>query len=219
MRFTVIRGGSPVAGHNADAVVPWWSFTKTALAAAALTLVRDDCVQLDVCLEGQPFTPRQLLRHQAGLTDYGYLSDYHASVARNEEPWSVEEMLIRADTHTLRFPPGQGWQYSNIGYLYIRQLIEARTGLGLNAALHRQVFGPLGILRPHIVQSREEWQSALSDHAAYDPGWVYHGLLVGPLADAVTLLDRLLTGSLLPANLLRKMQDGYQFPGPFPGRP
>lgn len=40
----------------------------------------------------------------------------------------------------------------------------------------------------------------------YDPGWVYHRLLIGPLADAALLLDRLLSGNLLPHGLLEDMQ-------------
>ena len=51
--------------------VPWWSFTKTVLAAAALALVRDGRLALDEPLPGRPYTLRQLLQHRAGLTDYG----------------------------------------------------------------------------------------------------------------------------------------------------
>jgi CubicO group peptidase (beta-lactamase class C family) len=53
----------------------------------------------------------------------------------------------------------------------------------------------------------------------YHPGWVYHGLLVGSVADAALLLDRLLTGSLLPPDLLADMGTPFVLPGPVPGRP
>ena len=53
----------------------------------------------------------------------------------------------------------------------------------------------------------------------YHPGWVYHGLLVGPLAEASLLLERLLAGKLLPEALLREMQRGRKVGGPTPGRP
>ncbi|MCY1552074.1 hypothetical protein D9M68_884490 [compost metagenome] len=55
--------------------------------------------------------------------------------------------------------------------------------------------------------------------STYDPGWVYHGLLVGPLAEAALLLDRLLAGHLLPQALLRDMQTVRTLGGPMPGRP
>ena len=43
---------------------------------------------------------------------------------------------------------------------------------------------------------------------SYHPGWVYHGLLVGPLREAAVLLDRLMTGTLLSPDLL----DEHAFP-------
>jgi len=53
----------------------------------------------------------------------------------------------------------------------------------------------------------------------YDPRWVYHGLLVGPLAAAALLLQRLLVGDLLPPPLLSAMCDRYLVGGPIAGRP
>ena len=53
----------------------------------------------------------------------------------------------------------------------------------------------------------------------YHPGWVYHGLLVGTVADAALLLDRLLAGNLLPPDLVQEMLTPFVLPGPVPGRP
>lgn len=55
--------------------------------------------------------------------------------------------------------------------------------------------------------------------STYDPGWVYHGLLVGPLVEAALCLDRLLDGHLLPQSLLREMQTVRTLGGPIAGRP
>jgi hypothetical protein len=41
---------------NDDALIPWWSFTKTVLAAAALNLVAQARVSLDENLPKKPFT-------------------------------------------------------------------------------------------------------------------------------------------------------------------
>jgi len=51
--FAVIEDGALVAGTNADAVVPWWSFTKTVIAAAALVLVQQKRLALDRPLAGR----------------------------------------------------------------------------------------------------------------------------------------------------------------------
>jgi CubicO group peptidase (beta-lactamase class C family) len=38
----------------------------------------------------QPFTLRQLMRHEAGLADYGELAEYHTAVTNNESAWSAD---------------------------------------------------------------------------------------------------------------------------------
>jgi CubicO group peptidase (beta-lactamase class C family) len=54
--------------------VPWWSFTKTVLAVAALRLVERGVLSLDEKIAGEPFTLAHLLRHEAGFPDYGGLA-------------------------------------------------------------------------------------------------------------------------------------------------
>ena len=73
--------GTVAVGDVADPPVPWWSFTKTVLAAAALVLVDAGRLTLDTPLAGQRYTLRQLLQHRAGVPDYGSLADYHDAVA------------------------------------------------------------------------------------------------------------------------------------------
>src|SRR5215469_2505692 len=101
---------------NADhARVPWWSFTKTVLATAALQLVaRGDCV-LDEQIDGRPYTLRQLLQHRAGVPNFGNLASYHEAVRRGDKPWKIDQLLERVAADRLDFDPGHGWRYSNVG--------------------------------------------------------------------------------------------------------
>jgi CubicO group peptidase (beta-lactamase class C family) len=216
MAFSLISNSAPPP-HEAqhDATVPWWSFTKTVLSAAALTLVRDGLVGLDDAVPEGPFTLRHLLRHEAGLADYGELPEYHAAVARDEAPWPVDDMLQRLDAARLRHEPGAGWRYSNVGYLYVARLIERVTGLAPQDALVQRALAPLGVAGVLLAQTPGDVQGA----SGYDPGWVYHGLLVGPLSSAALFLDRLLAGQLLPDALLREMQTARHLGGAIPGRP
>ena len=46
----------------------------------------------------------------------------------------------------------------------------------------------------------------------YDPGWVYHGLIVGTVADAARLLDAVVTGGLLDPDTLAEMLRGRPLP-------
>lgn len=52
--WALIEGGRVVKAHDAHRIVPWWSFTKTVLAAAALALVRDGLVTLDEPIKDKP---------------------------------------------------------------------------------------------------------------------------------------------------------------------
>lgn len=217
MRVSLVRHGSLLTPAQADEPLPWWSFGKTVIAAAALSLVRDGLLELDEAVAEGPFTLRQLLRHEAGLADYGELADYHAAVARDDAPWPVEEMLRRLDAGRLRYPPGAGWRYSNVGYLYVTRLIERATDLPLGEALQQRVLAPLGVPQARLARTRADWD--VGAPPAYDPAWVYHGLLVGPLDQAAWLLDRLLGGDFLPAPLLQQMQTPYLLGGPLAGRP
>lgn len=220
MLYTLVSNGKMLTPERPDVVVPWWSFTKTVLSAASLSLVRDGLIGLDDTVIEGPFTLRQLLRHEAGLADYGELAEYHAAVTQGEAPWSADEMLQRLDASRLRHVPGTNWQYSNVGYMFVARLLERVTGLALEEALSQRVFAPLGLAHIRLARTRDDLADVcLAAASTYDPGWVYHGLLVGPLAEATLFLDRLLAGQLLPPLLLREMQTAITLGGPIPGRP
>jgi CubicO group peptidase (beta-lactamase class C family) len=205
--FAVIENGTLIEATNADAVVPWWSFTKTVIAAAALVLVQQNRLDLDRLLADRRYSLRQLLAHRAGLTDYGALASYHAAVADDDEPWPAAVLLERTQAERLRYEPGQRFAYSNIGYLMVRELIEQACDGELGAALSRLVLRPLGIEDARLARARADLDGATMGIGSYHPGWVYHGLIVGPLRDAALLLDRLMTGALLSPDLLAQMRD------------
>lgn len=216
----VVEDGWIVSTSGDPIDVPWWSFTKTVIAATALTLVRDGALALDDQIAGRRFTLRQLLQHRAGVTNYGRLADYHEAVARRADAWPAEELLARCDSDRLIYPPGEGWAYSNIGYLFVRRLIEETTGQDLGAAIQRLVLRPLGMDAVRLAERRSDLASvAMGTAHDYHPGWVYHGLLVGPVSRAASLLNRLMAGALLPPELLDEMLRGHPVGGPIPGRP
>ena len=71
-----------------------------------------------------------------------------------------------------------------------------------SAARHREVF----IARTRADLRQSEW----GDEDDFHPGWVAHGLLMGPPADAALFMHRLFTGALLPAPLLAAMREDSQ---------
>ncbi|MEE1886735.1 serine hydrolase [Pseudomonas sp. 137P] len=89
---TLSNGRFITQSLQAEPCVPWWSFTKTVLAATALTLVRDRRLALDASLPETTYTLRQLLRHEAGLAEYGELP-----------AWSADERMLAPslDSHKI----------------------------------------------------------------------------------------------------------------------
>ncbi|MDO9560553.1 MAG: serine hydrolase domain-containing protein [Bradyrhizobium sp.] len=219
-QVAIVESGRIVRHVGAETVVPWWSFTKTLIAAAALALARDRALRLDDRLPGRPYSLRLLLQHRAGLADYGDLRTYHDAVSRDETAWPWQILMRAVDAGRLRFEPGRGWGYSNIGYLIARRHLEALCGENLNALLRRLVFDPLEIAGPRLAMTRGDLDGVtLGSINSYDPQWVYHGLVVGTLHDAALLLHRLLTTDFLPAGLLAEMTGGWPVGGALEGRP
>jgi len=220
MLCSLVSNGQPQTPERSEPVVPWWSFTKTVLSATALSLVRDGLIGLDAPLPDQPFTLRQLLRHEAGLADYGELAAYHAAVSNHESAWSAHEMMQRLEGARLRYPPGAGWRYSNVGYWLIGRLIERLTDLPLEDAVIQRALSPLGLSGVRFAKTPADLQTPhLGSTSKYDPAWVYHGLLIGPISQAALFLDRLLASDLLSPPLIREMQRARILGGTIPGRP
>ncbi|MGZ9706524.1 serine hydrolase domain-containing protein [Pseudomonas sp. GNP013] len=221
MFSSLLSNGQPLTPDRSEPVAPWWSFTKTVLAATALSLVRDGLIGLDDAIPDQPFTLRQLLRHEAGLADYGELATYHAAVKNNEPAWPADEMMRRLDGARLRYSPGTGWRYSNVGYLLIGRLIERLTDLTLEEAVVQRALSPSGLSNVRFAKTRADLQTTYSGSPAqYDPAWVYHGLLIGPVSQAALFLDRLFCADLLlSTSLLEEMQTARALGGPIRGRP
>jgi CubicO group peptidase (beta-lactamase class C family) len=218
--YAVSHGSTIVNQRGSATIVPWWSFIKCVIAAAVLRLVQDGRLRLDDRLEGEPYSLRQLLQHRAGLPDYGALPAYHAAVARGDQPWPVSELLRRVGAEHPRYRRGTGWQYSNIGYLIVRQQIARTTGVDLDAALRSLVLAPLGFDDIRLVTTPSDLHDVtMGATTGYHPGWVYHGLLVGPVGSAAILLDRPIGTDFLAGKLMEQMLKPHVIGGPIEDRP
>jgi D-alanyl-D-alanine carboxypeptidase len=211
--------GSPERDAS-TAIVPWWSFTKTLIAAAALRLAEQGRLALDQPSSGLPCTLRQLLQHRGGLGDYGRLPEYQAAVARCDAPWSDDELFVRVPPTRLLFPPGAGWAYSNVGYLLARRAVEQAYGAGLKEALDGLVLAPLGLRSSRLAETRDDMRgTAFQGGRRYHPGWAFHGFVVGPVVEAALALHRLLDGDLLAPVSRAALLDRHPIGGPLDGRP
>jgi CubicO group peptidase (beta-lactamase class C family) len=193
--------------------VPWWSFTKTDLAIAALRLVEGGALTLDAPIDGARYDLRQLLRHEAGLPDYGSSPRYREDVAAGRAPWPVERLLAELEVDRLRYEPGTGWAYSNIGYLEVARSIERASGMTLAAALQRLVFAPAGLASARLATTPADLAGVRMGGAGdYHPGWVYHGLVVGTAQDVARLLRILMSDGLIGRDMRAAMLERRPLP-------
>ena len=202
-----------------DAAWPWWSLTKTVLAAAILRLHEAEGLDLDAPTRLHPATLRQLLAHTGGVPSYTRLPDYAAAVAERGAAWPLDEMLARIGREPSEFAPGTGWSYSNTGYAILRRMVEEATDAPIDHALRSLVLDPLDLPRVAIATTPGEGACAMLDAEGYDPAWVYHGLACGSAAGAVRLLDGLFGGDVLRPATRALLLDATALGGALPGRP
>ena len=135
------------------------SNTKTYTAAAVLRLVEDGLVDLDdplaehldpdtvVTLDQDGYdttaiTVRHTLLHGGGFYDYATDPDYEAAVVADPaHRWTRDEQVAFAVEHgDPLFAAGEGFAYSDTGYVLLGELIERTTGLDL-AGSFRDLLG------------------------------------------------------------------------------
>jgi len=141
-----IESASPM---TADSVLYIGSVTKVLSAVLVLQLVEAEQLLLDDRVNGiaagasddlPPVTVLDLLTHSSGLDregNFGYW--FTADFPGNEE---LADYLA---TTSLRFPPGDSFHYSNIGYAALGLLIEHLTEQSYDNALRDRVLTPLNM--------------------------------------------------------------------------
>jgi D-alanyl-D-alanine carboxypeptidase len=139
------------------------SVTKNVTATVAVRLAHDDKLQLDRPLGDQldsellerwrnlealpRTTPRQLLTHTSGVPNYFDEQTFFPRVQREpDRAWEPIELVDHAAAHgTPQFAPGEGFSYSDTGYVLVAILLEQVTGQRLHGIYRHLVFEPLGM--------------------------------------------------------------------------
>jgi D-alanyl-D-alanine carboxypeptidase len=226
-----------------------YSVTKTFTSALVLMLCEDGRLSLDDPLarwysdvdRAQNISLRQLLNHTGGIPDYGGLPTYHESVRNNpSQPWSFERFAAETFDRGLLFEPGQGWAYSNPGYMLVKRVIEGVTGDSYRTLIAERIAGPLGLRRTFVPESIADLTTLAAGTSSllasdgtcrdvrshYHPGWVSHGVVASTASDLVRFLDGLFRGRLLSQDSLDQMLtlipvtlDGTKSDNPPPLRP
>lgn len=204
-----------------------YSCTKTIIATLTLLLCEAGRCRLDTPVSrwfpelpmASAITIRHLLGHTSGLPDYGGLADYHRDVKRSpSRPWTDMEFLERTLAQGMLFKPGEGWAYSNIGYLLLKIIAMQEFSQPLASAVAARICAPLGLEQSFIPESTEALsvlQPAFSALIAesgvspvpevYHPGWVSHGVIASTSAELASFYHRLFTGKMLSPESLSAM--------------
>ncbi|GAA4117876.1 hypothetical protein GCM10022415_16170 [Knoellia locipacati] len=131
--------GAPMTG---DTVHDLASVTKLVTTCAVMSLVSAGRLDLDspvsrhLAWSGPDPTVRELLQHRAGLLPWQPL---HHVARRREDVLSLVPGLPRGGG------TGEAFAYSDLSFITLGAVVEAVTGLGLDAAIRSMVTEPLGI--------------------------------------------------------------------------
>ncbi len=126
------------------------SVSKEIVAAAALLLQQDGKLSLDdkvgkwlpELTRSDLITLRQCLTHTAGYPDF-WPQDYLPPWMLR--PTGTDAILADWAKRPLSFNPGDGWQYSNTGYVVAGRIIELASGQSLFEFVNDRIFRKLGI--------------------------------------------------------------------------
>ena len=139
----------------------WFSMTKIVTATAIMRLAERGKLDLDapadeyfrgfkVVSQPVPVTVRHLLCHSSGLANPlpirwvrpadAPASDHDAFVGR-----------LLASNRRLRYMPGRGASYSNLGYLVLGEVISSITGTSYEEHVREEILLPLGMDRTGFV--------------------------------------------------------------------
>lgn len=130
------------------------STSKQFTATAAAILVRRGKLDLDADIRtylpdmygfDPPIRVRDLIYHSSGLPDpYEPLSWQFGDIDGNRYPSDLTLSMARG-VRKLKFQPGSQFDYSNIGYLLLGQIVEKVSGQSLRVFAEKNIFKPMGM--------------------------------------------------------------------------
>ena len=103
----------------------------------------------DLIEYGHEVTIRQMVHHIAGMGDYDHevfrKSDGSDFRFGNEDYWTIEEFYERVAKAGLIHEPGSKYEYSNLAYFLLSQVVESVSGQSLRQFSAEEIFGRLGM--------------------------------------------------------------------------
>src|SRR5262245_30743003 len=159
-----LRDGEPVA-PTATSVFRIASMTKSFTGAALMSLVARGDVRLDEpvatylpavadwpapATDTPPLTVRHLISMESGLPTDDPWADRHLDLSQGE----MDALIARGPTRI--WVPGTTFEYSNLGWAVVGQIIRAVTGGDVQARISRDLLAPLGMTRTTWARPQDD---------------------------------------------------------------
>lgn len=161
------------------------SIGKTFVGATVLAIVQEDKLELDGLIStwlqhydwfsrlpnNQKITLRHLLTHSSGLADHVHLEQFSKDVKKGEislqTPPDPERMIQYVLDEPALFEPGEGWHYSDTGYLLVGLIIDEVTGNTFYKEVEQRFLSPLN-LEYTVASNKLEINGLASGYMAED---------------------------------------------------
>lgn len=165
-----LEAGTPMTVHSRMLA---GSIGKTFVAMTSLALAREGVLDLDApvldWLGDRPWyarlanhdtiTLRHLLTHTSGLPDHVHLEDFVHEVARRwsepGNPFPPDVLIGFILDQPPLFMPGQGWAYTDTGYILVGLVLEQATGRRYYDEIQQRFLQPLGLTSTGPADRRE----------------------------------------------------------------
>ena len=149
-----------------DTIFEMASITKMFTATAVMLLVRESGLSLDdEYVKYFPDYPypgvkiRHLLTHTSGMPDDFDVEDWVAPVLEKEHripPCSEIIRFIRESGEAPACAPGEKFEYTDVGYCLLANLVEKVSGVRFEDFLEKKIFGPAGMKDSGIYHTRRD---------------------------------------------------------------
>lgn len=217
------------------------SASKAFTSIVTLQLVDEDVFTLDDTVnkllpgilgrskyDGDKITLRQLLNHTSGIFPYSIdpelLHDFEtpAFLEHRYDYYTPEQLVKIALEHAPQFAPGEGWGYTNTGFILAGMIIERATGRSLSEEIEERITKPLGLQATYLPVKEVDIQGPHSRYysrlSVPDPAAAIHdvtdmspssawaaGGMISSLDDLCVFLQATLRGKLVSDNSQKEL--------------
>lgn len=215
------------------------SFTKPFTAVVLLQLVGEGRLTLEDPVEkwlpgelngnfdGNKITVRQLLQHTSGLpefTDHLPLTTEQSFQQHRYDARTPSQLVQMVMNDPPRFPPGNGWSYSNTGFVLAGMIIDKVTGNSWRQEVRKRIIVPLGMSQTSVpAQAVDIPTPFITGYDAFPDGQGQQGQyidvteinpscadaageIISTVEDGNKFLKGLISGKLLNPAQLQEMQ-------------